>query len=148
LRQRKIPHHLRFLIDTIKAENEGLRAEIAALRSELAEAKTKNTVAATENNNVHATGNNNVHATGIITSMQREIITSMQREIITSMQREIIPLRQRYHRALSLEPCPPARSDADLIAILKANGLTQARTAQAIEREEIRQLKRGSRKKA
>jgi hypothetical protein len=28
----------RFLIDTIKAENEGLRAEIAALRSELVEA--------------------------------------------------------------------------------------------------------------
>ena len=37
--------------------------------------------------------------------------------------------------ALSLEPCPPARSDADLIAILKANGWTQARTAQAIERD-------------
>ena len=37
--------------------------------------------------------------------------------------------------ALSLEPCPPARSDAELIAILKANGWTQARIAQEIERD-------------
>ncbi|MFE8032405.1 helix-turn-helix domain-containing protein [Thiohalocapsa marina] len=37
--------------------------------------------------------------------------------------------------ALSLEPSPPARSDAELIAILKANGWTQARIAQEIERD-------------
>ena len=52
----------RFLLDTIKAENEGLRAEIAALHGELAEAKARNTVAATETNNVHATEKESVEA--------------------------------------------------------------------------------------
>ena len=49
--------------------------------------------------------------------------------------------------ALTLDPCPPPRTDAELIAILKADGWTQARIAHEIDRDQgrvSRALNRGA----